>query len=67
LAVWRSADRCRTPRAATASPTPSTISSVGRDLGVGRSVGDAYDNVVAESVIGLYKYEASRRTAWRLV
>ena len=50
-----------TPRSATptGSPTPARVASIG-------SVGDSYDNALAESVIGLYKTECVRHEGpWR--
>ena len=48
-----------------ASPSPSACIDAGVDASVG-SVGDGYDNALAETTIGLYKTEMiSRRGPWK--
>lgn len=42
------------------SVTPSAWPAAGIEPSVG-SVGDSYDNALAETIIGLYKTEAIRR------
>ncbi len=66
----RSARYCRLPRRritgmqACGPPSQSGVSRGQREASVG-SVGDSYDNTLAETINGLYKAERIHKQSWK--